>query len=67
MRKYLFIREFEGEIQKKVSTDLEEFKDFCHYSSLSDWAAHKKLIEQCLFRSSYVLDGNDVKYFIFNL
>lgn len=62
---YLFIREFEGDVLKKSSTDLEDFKEFCHYSSLSDWETHKKYIEKCLDNTgAYALTGNDVKYYI---
>jgi hypothetical protein len=63
--KYDFFRKCEGEVTQKSSNDLEEFKDFCHYSALSNWKNHKALIELCLKESgTYALTGNDVKYFI---
>jgi hypothetical protein len=64
--RYVFIREFENDRRRTDSADLEEFKNFCHYSSLSDWNEHKKLIEKCLEKSgSYELTGNDVKYYVY--
>lgn len=66
MEEYLFVRTCEGEVIKKVSSDLDEFKDFCHYSSLSDWTEHKKLIEKCLKSGRYAFTGNDVKYYVYN-
>lgn len=63
--KYLYIREFEDEVTRMTSNDLEEFKDFCHYASLSDWGKHKEFIERCLREGdTYSFIGNDVHYFI---
>jgi hypothetical protein len=65
-RNYLFLRlESEG-ATTKFSSDLNEFYDFCHYSSLSDWKEHKKIILKC-FREDgkYEFVGNSVSYYIF--
>jgi hypothetical protein len=63
---YRFTAFLDGEVIKQaISSNLEEFKAFCHYTSLSDWSKHKKLIEICLEKTGrYVFDGNDVKYYI---
>jgi hypothetical protein len=62
---YVFVRQFEDQTLTQSSSDLEEFKKFCHYSSLSDWKKHKELIELCLsLKGFYPFDGNDVKYYI---
>jgi hypothetical protein len=67
MNKFLFVRSFEGHLIKKKSNNLDEFKDFCHYASLSDWTKHRKIIEKCLVNGNYVFTGNDVKYFVYNV
>ena len=46
--KYLFIRMFEDGVKTKLTDNLDEFKTFCHYCGLSDWAEHKKFIKKCL-------------------
>jgi hypothetical protein len=63
---YRFTAILDDEVVKKaISINLEEFKTFCHYATLSDWSKHKKLIEDCLEKTGhYVFDGNDVKYYI---
>jgi hypothetical protein len=66
--KYVFVREFEDTVERIDSADLEEFRTFCHYSSLSDWRQHKRLIKKCLQESGgYELTGNDVKYYVYVL
>ena len=42
MKYFLYINIFEDNIKVKVSNDLNEFKDFCHYCGLSDWESTKK-------------------------
>ena len=62
---YLFIRADEGEAITKLTNSLDDFKEFCHYSSLSNWKSHKRHILKCLDSSGiYVFDGNDVHYYI---
>ena len=63
--KYLFIQMFEDGVTTQLTDNLDDFKEFCHYSSLSDWAEHKKLIKKCLRKScQYEFTGNDVWYYI---
>lgn len=63
--KYLFIRMDEAGVVAQLTDSLDSFKSFCHYSSLSDWTEHKKLIKKCLQKASqYVFNGNDVWYYI---
>ena len=62
---YLFIRMDEEGAITKLTDNLDDFKSFCHYSSLSDWAGHKKLIKKCLQKTCmYEFTGNDVWYYI---
>jgi hypothetical protein len=62
---YLFVRLFETDATVKLSKDLDDFQNFCHYSSLSDWPSHKKIIADCLDKGGqYIFDGNDVHYYI---
>jgi hypothetical protein len=65
-RKYLFLRLDSEGATTKFSDDLDEFYDFCHYSSLSDWTEHKKIIRKC-FREDgkYEFVGNSISYYIF--
>ena len=45
----------------QLANNLDDFKSFCHYSCLSDWAEHKKLIKKCLQKTcQYEFTGNDV-------
>ena len=63
--KYLFIRMFEDGATTKLTDNLDDFKEFCHYSSLSSWDEHKKLIKKCLQKTcQYEFTGNDVWYYI---
>ena len=63
--KYLFVRLDEEGAQVKLSEDLDEFKTFCHYASLSDWAHHKKIILDCLDRDTvYTFTANDTWYYV---
>lgn len=65
--KYLFIRMDEEGVLTKLTADLDDFKLFCHYSALSDWSEHKKLIKKCLQKTcQYAFTGNDVWYYILN-
>lgn len=65
--KYLFIRMDEAGVVTKLTANLDDFKLFCHYSSLSDWAEHKKLIKKCLQKTcQYEFTGNDVWYYVLN-
>ena len=62
---YLFIRMDETGAVTQLTADLDDFKVFCHYSGLSDWTAHKKLIKKCLQKAcQYEFTGNDVWYYI---
>lgn len=63
--KYLFIRMFEDGVKTQLTDNLDEFKTFCHYCDLSDWAEHKKHIKKCLQKTCmYEFTGNDVWYYI---
>jgi hypothetical protein len=63
--KYLFIRMDEAGAVTQLTDNLDDFELFCHYSSLSDWSTHKKLIEKCLQKTrQYAFTGNDVWYYI---
>jgi hypothetical protein len=63
--KYLFIRMDEAGVVTQLTANLDDFKLFCHYSSLSDWSDHKKLIKKCLQKTcQYAFTGNDVWYYI---
>lgn len=63
--KYLFIRMDEAGVVTQLTANLDDFKSFCHYSSLSDWAEHKKFIKKCLQKTcQYAFTGNDVWYYI---
>jgi hypothetical protein len=63
--KYLFIRMDEAGVVTQLANNLDDFKSFCHYSCLSDWAEHKKLIKKCLQKTcQYEFTGNDVWYYI---
>lgn len=63
--KYLFIRMGEEGVVTQLTADLDDFKLFCHYCSLSDWSAHKKLIKKFLQKTcQYAFTGNDVWYYI---
>ena len=65
MKTYLFICADETETKVKLSEKLDDFKDFCHYTELSDWEEHKKYINKILDKSNiYVFNGNDVHYYI---
>jgi hypothetical protein len=60
---YAFLRIDESEMTTKLSKNLDEFKHFCHYASLSDLDAHKRLIEKSLeMNGIYWFNGNDVWY-----
>ena len=62
---YLFIRADESGIETKLSFDLKEFFNFCHYSDLIPNEEHAFIIEKCITdRGSYIFDGNDVHYYI---
>ena len=62
---YLFIRMDEEGAVTQLTANLDDFKSFCHYGSLSDWSAYKKLIKKCLQKTcQYELTGNDVWYYI---
>ena len=62
---FLFVRLFETDATVKLSTNLDDFKDFCHYSRPDYWAEQKEVIEDCLDKSGkYVFEGNDVHYYI---
>ena len=62
---YLFIRMFEDGVTTQLTDNLDDFKEFCHYSSLSGWGEHKKLIKKCLQKTcQYEFTGNDVWYYI---
>lgn len=63
--KYLFIRMDEAGVVTQLTANLDDFELFCHYSSLSDWSDHKKLIKKCLQKTcQYAFTGNDVWYYI---
>ena len=63
--KYLFIRMDEAGVVTQLANSLDDFKSFCHYSCLSDWTEHKKLIKKCLQKTcQYEFTGNDVWYYI---
>ena len=63
--KYLFIRMDEEGVVTQLTADLDDFKSFCHYSDLSGWSDHKKLIKKCLQKTcQYEFTGNDVWYYI---
>jgi len=63
--KYLFIRLDETGVVTQESCDLDEFKQFCHYASLSDWDQHKNTILSCLNNyTCYEFNGNDVWYYV---
>jgi len=65
MGKYLFIRSDECGPTVKLADSLDEFKNFCHYSALSDWEDHKKVILQEFSEIGiYIFAGNDVHYYI---
>jgi hypothetical protein len=62
---YLFIRISENNATVKLTEDLNEFKEFCHYSGLSDWDVHKQVILQNMRKLGiYIFDGNDVWYYV---
>ena len=62
---YLFIRMDEAGTVTQLTDNLDDFKSFCHYSSLSDWTEHEKLIKKCLQKTcQYAFTGNDVWYYI---
>lgn len=62
---YLFIRMDESGVVTKLTDNLNDFKEFCHYSSLSDWGDHKKFIKKCLQQTcQYEFTGNDTWYYI---
>lgn len=66
--RYVFVRQDETGVRRIDSADLDEFKSFCHYTSLSDWEEHKELIKKCLKSSGvYAFTGNDVKYYVYEL
>lgn len=68
--KFLFIRMDETGVVTQLTANLDDFKAFCHYSSLSDWSEHKKLIKKCLQKTChyetchYEFTGNDVWYYV---
>lgn len=63
--KYLFIKLDESGVDAKLTDNLEDFESFCHYSGLSDWSEHKKLIKKCLQTANqYIFTGNDVWYYV---
>jgi hypothetical protein len=63
--KYLFIRIDEAGVVTQLTDNLDDFKSFCHYSSLSDWTDHKKLIKKCIQKTcQYAFTGNDVWYYV---
>ena len=62
---YLFIRMDEAGVVTQLTDNLDDFKSFCHYSSLNDWPEHEKLIKKCLQKTcQYAFTGNDVWYYI---
>jgi hypothetical protein len=62
---YLFMRLNEDHVSVKISKDLDEFRDFCHYAGLSDWDEHKQVILQNIAEHSiYVFTGNDTWYYV---
>lgn len=62
---YLFIRMDEEGVLTKLTNNLDDFKSLCHYSSLSDWTEHKRLIKKCLQKTyQYEFTGNDIWYYI---
>jgi hypothetical protein len=51
--------------QSKLAKDLNEFKDFCHYSWMSEWDVHKQRILQNVDKYGfYIFDGNDTWYYV---
>jgi hypothetical protein len=60
---YAFLRIDESGMDTKLSKNLDEFQHFCHYTSLSGWIDHKRLIEESLkMNGIYWFNGNDVWY-----
>jgi hypothetical protein len=62
--KYLFIRMDEVGVVTKLTANLDDFKVFCHYSDLSDWAEHKKLIKRCK-KPEFVMFGLQIRAFYY--
>jgi len=59
------VRYHEDDVQTLITKDLNDFKEFCHYSSLSDWKVHKETILSWTKEGQvYSFTGNDVQYYV---
>lgn len=64
--KYLFVRMSEGDIDTKVTENIEDFKEFNHYIDDEHWEGTLNYINRCIDTEKMTIPfcGNDVKYFI---
>jgi len=65
MNKYLFLRFDEEGVTAKLTTQLDDFCDFCHYAKSSDRNELVKYIKREIKKTGrYDFVGNDISYYV---